>query len=260
MTDWALWGTLVNTGAVLLGSMIGLFFCFLTKKYGEKRTALPRGGESPTPEGERSTPRTKGISDAVMKALGLCAAVIGVSGALKVGNMAVMILSMALGGFIGTLLDLDGLLKRFGAFAERKLHREDGRFAEGLVSATMVYCVGALTVTGAIESGVQHTHTIYYAKSVLDFVTAIVFASTMGMGVLFSSVLLFAVQSSLTLLAVLTVGAISELIIGEVMAVGSLLVLALGLNIMGVSDFKVVNYLPAMFLPIGLCPLFELIF
>ena len=116
-----------------------------------------------------------------------------------------------------------------------------------------------MTVTGAIESGILHQHNTYYAKAMLDMVAAVIFASTLGVGVIFSAAAVFGVQGLFTLVAVLAAGAIPELITGEMIAVGSLLVVAIGTNLLGVTKIKVMNLLPAMFLPIGLCPLFSLI-
>jgi uncharacterized membrane protein YqgA involved in biofilm formation len=116
-----------------------------------------------------------------------------------------------------------------------------------------------MTVTGAMESGILHVHTTYYAKAMLDMVAAVIFATSLGIGVAFSAVGVFAVQGLLTLAAVLAAGAIPVAITGEMIAVGSLLVIAIGTNLLGITKIKVMNYVPAMFFPIGLCPLFQLL-
>lgn len=253
MTSWALWGTIVNTGAVLLGSLVGL----LIKAMAGRAARKAQGDEAIAIEDKGS--RFASLPSTVQKGLGLCVILIGIMGAINVQNMLIMILSVVIGTVAGELLDLDGLLRRFGAFVERKMKGRGGNVAEGFVSATLLFCVGAMTVTGAIESGMLHQHSTYYAKSMLDMVSAAIFASTLGIGVLFSAAAVFGVQGLFTLVAVLAAGAIPELVTGEMIAVGSLLVIGIGTNLLGVTKLKIMNLLPAMFLPIGLCPLFSVL-
>lgn len=249
MTSWPLWGTIVNTAAVALGALCGV----LIKVLGERRAAKrATAGEGLAPTDEKKP------SDSVMRALGLCVILIGMSGALRVNNVLIMIISMALGTALGELLDLDGLVNRFGKWIEHRFKGKEGSIAEGFVTATLLFCVGAMTVTGAIESGISRIHTTYYAKSLIDMVSALVFATTMGVGVVLSAVSIFVSQGVLTLVAVLVGGAIPVAVTGEMIAVGSLLVLGIGTNLLGVTRLKVMNMLPAMFLPLALCPLFSL--
>ena len=248
MTQWALWGTIVNTAAVLLGALLGLGIRAVA---GKKKTVVDEG----------QSPARRDIAGTIQKGLGLCVMLIGLSGALGVKYMLVMILSVALGALVGELLDLDGLLNRFGAFVERKIGGgQKGTFAEGFVSATLLFCVGAMTVTGALEGALMRTHDTYYAKGLIDMVCAVTFASALGAGVVLSAAGVFAVQGTLVLIAVLAGNAIPALVTGEMIAVGSLLVVAIGTNLLGVTKVKVMNLVPAMFFPIALCPLYELIF
>lgn len=250
MTQWALWGTLVNTGTVLLGALVGLLIRLVASKCGRRKCAV----ESAQPEKHR-------VADTIQKGLGLCVLLIGISGALEVQNILVMILAVVLGGLVGELLDLDGLLVRFGAFVEKKCKGLGlGNVAEGFVSATLLFCVGAMTVTGALESGLLHRHDTYYAKSMIDMVSAVIFAASLGGGVLLSAVGVLLVQGALTLIAVLAGAAIPAAITAEMMAVGSLLVIAIGTNLMGVTKIKVMNFVPAMLWPIALVPLLNLLF
>ena len=170
-----------------------------------------------------------------------------------------------LGAIIGELLDLDKRMQALGDWVQKKtarLVRGGGgpSVSEGFVTASLLFCVGAMTVTGAMESGILREHTTYYAKSMIDMVSAVIFASSLGIGVAFSAVGVFAIQGLLTLAAVLAAGAIPTMITGEMIAVGSLLVIAIGTNLLGITKIKVMNYVPAMFVPIGLCPLYELLF
>ena len=247
MTQWALWGTIVNTVAVMLGALLGLGIRAIA---GKKKTVR-----------DAELPARRSVADTIQKGLGLCVILIGISGALGVKYMLVTILSVALGALVGELLDLDGLLNRFGAFVERKLGgKQKGSFAEGFVSATLLFCVGAMTVTGALESALMHTHDTYYAKGLIDMVCAVTFATALGAGVVLSAAGVFVVQGTLVLIAVLAGNAIPAVVTGEMIAVGSLLVVAIGTNLLGVTKVKVMNLVPAMFFPIALCPLYELIF
>ena len=253
MTQWALWGTIVNTVLVLLGALCGL----LIRAVGARCQRQRQEGASSAQQEKPS--RGSGIASTVQKGLGLCVILIGITGALEVQNILVLILSIVLGGLLGEFCDLDGLLNRFGTFLERKM-KGSGNIAEGFVSATLLFCVGAMTVTGALESGLLHTHTTYYAKGMIDMVAAVIFASSLGVGVVLSAAGVFAVQGVLTMIAVLAGGAIPLAITGEMMAVGSLLVVGIGTNLLGVTKIKVMNLVPAMFFPIALCPLYNLIF
>ncbi len=251
MTQWALWGTIVNTGAVILGALVGLAIRALAGR-------LHRGKATETLDaGER---QENHIATAVQKGVGLCVVLIGIMGALDVQNVLVMIISVVLGTLVGELLDLDRWLGRLGAALERRMKGRVNNVAEGFVTATMLFCVGAMTVTGALESGMLRTHDTYYAKSMLDMVSSVIFASSLGVGVMFSAAGVFAIQGVLVLIAVLAGNAIPAAITAEMIAVGSLLVIFIGTNLIGITRIKVMNLVPAMLWPIALCPLFDLLF
>ena len=251
MTQWALWGTIVNTGAVILGALVGLAIRALAKR-------LHRGKVAEVLDaGEK---QENHIAAAVQKGVVLCVVLIGIMGASGVQNVLVMIVSVVLGTLVGELLDLDRWLSRLGTALERRMKGRVNNVAEGFVTATMLFCVGAMTVTGALESGVLRTHDTYYAKSMLDMVSSVIFASSLGFGVMFSAVGVFAIQGALVLIAVLAGNAIPVAITAEMIAVGSLLVIFIGTNLIGITRIKVMNLVPAMLWPIALCPLFELLF
>jgi len=196
MTQWALWGTLVNTAAVAVGALLGLGIRALTTRKKSVTTLEDGFFELPPSKAQR-------VVDTAKKGLGLCVLLIGISGALKIQNVLVMILSVVLGGIVGELLNLDGWLLRFGHFVQKLFKgKGSGDIAEGFISTLLACCVGAMTFTGALESGLYHTHETYYAKAILDLLTAVVFALSMGSGVLISAVGLFLVQGSLTLIVV----------------------------------------------------------
>ena len=225
-------GVLVNTLAVIAGSTCGLLF----------KKAIPQK-----------------LSSGVMTALALCTLYIGVDGMLNGANVLLIIIAMVLGAVVGYLLNIDGGISRLGQWVENRFARaSSGTVAQGFVTASLLFCVGAMTVTGAMEAAMLHQHTTYYAKAMIDMVSAVIFAFSLGYGVLFSAVSVFLIQGTYTLIALLAAGAIPALVTGEMMAVGSLLVVAIGTNLMKVTDIKVMNYLPAMFFPIALVPLMQL--
>lgn len=222
-------GTIVNAIAVIIGSGIGLL---LKKGIPEK------------------------LSDAVMKAVALCVIFIGIDGCLKGENTLIAIISMAVGACLGTLLKLDDGLNSLGKKLEDKLVKDktqENSIAKGFVTASLLFCVGAMTIVGSLESGINNNHEILFSKSLLDFISSIIFSASMGIGVMFSAVFVFVYQGIITVLAQFVGPYLSDAVIAEMTCTGSLLIIALGLNMLGVTKIKVMNYIPAVFLPIILC-------
>ena len=236
MEDFKLWGSIVNAIAVLCGASIGLV---LHRILGA------------TAKGKNE--RTSGLSDAIMRGLGLCVLLIGIQGAIKSQNTMVVILSVVVGAILGHLCDLDGLVNRLGHWIEEKTRGRFGSVAEGFVNASLLFCVGAMTIVGSLNSGLSGDHTMQYTKSMLDLTSSIIFASSMGIGVLFASGAVLILQGGITLLATWIAPLLTEPVIAEMTAVGSLLIIGLALNMLGLTKLKVMNYLPAIFLPILLC-------
>lgn len=222
-------GTIVNAIAVIIGSTIGLL---LKKGIPEK------------------------LSDAVMKAVALCVLFIGIDGCLEGQNTLIAIISMAVGAVIGTLLNLDDRLNSLGKRLEDKFTKDkmkENTFAKGFVTASLLFCVGAMTIVGSLESGINNNHEILFSKSLLDFISSIIFSASMGIGVMFSAVFVLVYQGLITVLAQFVGPYLSDVVIAEMTCVGSLLIIALGLNMLGITKIKVMNYVPAMFLPIVIC-------
>lgn len=222
-------GTLANVAAILIGGGVGLLI-------------------------KKGVPKT--YADTIMGGVGLCVIIIGVKGALSGQNTLLMILSMVIGAALGTLLDLDGKLDRLGAFAQEKLAKGNDTFAEGFVSASLLFCVGAMAVVGSLESGLKGDHATLYAKSLLDGITSIILASTLGPGVLLSVLPILVYQGGIALLAGTLAPVLGEAVITEMTAVGSLLIMMIGLKMLKLIDLKIANYLPAIFLPVLLIHLF----
>ncbi len=220
-------GTLVNTLAAVVGGLLGS----LLKK------GIP----------ER-------FADLVQKGLALCVLYIGVKGSLVGTNTLVTILSLVLGAILGELLDIDGKIERLGAWAQARLTKKGGsRIGEGFVTASLLFCVGSMSVVGSLQSGLTGNHETIFTKSMLDFVSAVILASSLGLGVCLSGAFVLVYQGAIVLLARWAAPILSDYVVAEMSCAGSLLIIALGLNMLGITKLKVGNLLPAMFLPIILC-------
>ena len=218
-------GTVVNTIVVLIGSLIGLFL---------------KGGIS------------KRFEDSIMKALGLSVLWIGISGSLKSTDTLLLILSLVIGVIVGEVIDLDQALNKLGQKIEDKLaknKKDKGGIAEGFVAASLLFCVGAMAIVGAIQSGLEGNHEILFVKSMLDGITAVIYTSTMGIGVAFSAVAIFIYQGMITLASGFLGSVLVESQITNIGAIGSVLIIALGLNMLEITKMKVANFLPAIVVP-----------
>lgn len=217
-------GTFVNMIAVILGGSVGMFL----------------GSRFP-----------KKLSDSLMKALGLCTLLIGISGLSKGENQLFTIISMAVGTVIGEFLDLDGKLTALGDSVEKRFKKdsENVTIAEGFVNASLLFCVGAMTIVGSLQSGLIGDNSMIYTKSLLDFTAAIIFASTLGVGVLLSAFPILIYQGGIVLLAHFLAPLLTEAVIGDMTCTGSLIIIGLSLNMLGITKLKVMNMVPAIFLP-----------
>lgn len=216
-------GTIVNSLAVIIGSLLGI---------------LLKNGIN---EKYKST---------IMDGISLAVIVIGIVGGIKSENMVLVIVSLAIGGLIGEKIDIEGRLDRLGNWAESYFGKGDSNFSKAFVSATLVYCIGAMAIVGSLESGLTGNHQTLYAKSALDGITAIVFASTLGIGTAFSAIPIFIYQGSITLLAKYLKDILTTELVTEMSAVGGILIMAIGINLLGLKKIKVGNLLPAVFLPL----------
>ena len=215
----------------------------------------------------------KRIQYSIMAAMAVCVIYIGIDGILAeapavaegsflsagLKKVLIMIVSMAIGTIIGELIDIDGLISRLGAFLEKRISKgRDGSFSRGFVSASILFCVGAMTVTGALEDALGNPETLL-AKSVIDGISCFIMASTMGIGCAFSAVFLLVYQGALTLVGMFLAGALPAVSISAMSAVGSLVVILVGTNVLGITKVKTANMIPAIFVPIALVPLLSLI-
>ena len=222
-------GAVVNFFTVILGAAIGLIF----------KKGIPEK-----------------LKSALMTGMALCVFLIGVDGILSEGNkILVIIISVAIGAVLGQLIDLDKWVNRLGKILESKFNSQGGnaKIAEGFVSATLLFCVGAMTIVGSLESGINGDNMTIYSKAVIDCIAAITLASTLGFGVMLSSVAVLIIQGSITLLAVYITPFLNADIITQMSTVGSLLIVALSFNMLGITKIKVMNFVPAIFIPLLLC-------
>lgn len=196
------------------------------------------------------------VSERVMQAIGLAVVSIGISGAIRGGNGLIMVLSMVIGTLIGEGLDIDRWIIRIVDQVEARFMNTDseagneGTFKQGFITATMIFCVGSMVIVGSLESGLYGNHTTLYTKSIMDGITALMLASSLGAGVMFSSVPILILEGSLTLLASLLQPLLTDLVITEMISVGSIVLIALGFNLTGLTNFKIMNFSPSIFMPI----------
>jgi len=216
-------GTIVNSIAVVAGALLGVL---LRKGIKEQYTST------------------------IMDGMALAVVIIGIMGAMEMNNLIVVLASIVVGSIIGEKLDLDKRLDNLGTSMEKRFGKGDSDFSKGFIMASLVYCIGAMSILGALESGLTGNHETLYAKSVLDGVSAVIFASTFGIGVAFSAVAVFIYQGSITLLASSVKDLLTPEVINEMSSIGGILIMAIGINILGIKKVKIANMLPAIFIPI----------
>ena len=216
-------GTIVNTLAIIAGAMIGV----IAKK------AIPQR-----------------MGDLVMSAIPIVVMVLGVQFGIASSNILIVIVSLVVGGIIGEWIDIDRRLEDFGVRIQSRMKGGDSNFSAAFVSTTLIYCVGSMAILGSIESGINGNHTILYTKSLMDGISAIFFASTLGAGVIFSGISVFIYHGILTVLAGYIGPYLSPEVVTEMSASGGILLIALSFTILGIKKIKVANLLPAIFLPV----------
>ena len=211
---------LINTLTVLAGSFIGIF---LKKGIPEKYTG------------------------ATMTAIGLFSMVIGFQGAFESRNLLVLLISTILGVLTGTLLDIDGALNRLGKKVEDRFSKNgDGLVAKGFVTATLLFCVGSMTIVGSLQAGTTGDTTMLITKSRMDLFSSMMLTVTLGIGVLLASGSVLVIEGALVLLASVLSPLLSDTMIAEMTAAGSLMIIGIGLNLAGITKLKVADYLPAI--------------
>lgn len=232
-------GTLVNMAAILIGSGLGLLL----------KNGIP-----------------KRLQTTISSAVGLCLIFVGITGAIKglmnvsgttfeTKDTLVVVICMAVGAAIGEWLDLEQKMENLGDWVKSKLPRgaSTSNFTEAFVSTSLVFCIGAMAIVGSIEDSLNHDYIILFTKAVMDGMLSVVFAASMGIGVAFSMFPIGIYQGGITLLAGLVKPYLTDLMIGRLSCIGSILIFALGLNLTIGTKIKITNLLPAVFLPVIVC-------
>lgn len=223
-------GTIINTIAVITGSVIGLII----------HSRMPRR-----------------ITERVFQAIGLFTIFLGIHMATKTDNFLIMIFSMVIGTILGEWIDIDKAFNRFSEWLKKRLKTKNtSTFSEGFVTAFLLFCMGSLTILGAFEEGLGDEPNLLMAKSVLDGFSSIALAASLGIGVLFSAIPLLLYQGGLTLFASSLADYLTDPVINELTAVGGLLLLGLGLNILKIAKLKILNMIPALVIAVVLALIF----
>ena len=217
-------GTIVNALAIVVGGLLGTFFKNkISSEYNET----------------------------IMKALGLSVILIGLKGAFQVKDedLLLLIICLALGSLLGEMMKIEKGIEKIGAWLESKFSKQNG-IANGFVTASLVFCVGAMAIMGSLEAGLSNNNSVLFAKALLDGIFAIIFSSTLGLGVCFSGVSVFLYQGFITLTASLMKEFLTAEVVNQMSAIGGLLIVAIGMNMLDIKRIKVGNMLPAIFLPL----------
>ncbi|MCR5437128.1 MAG: DUF554 domain-containing protein [Treponema sp.] len=223
---------LVNCIAVIAGSFIGLLF---SKKF------------------------TDELSDMIQTAAGVVTVVIGIQMAFKYDSIVYLTLSLIIGGMLGYLINIDGAILKLGSKLERLTRRksseitqEDSRknFSYAFLNASVLFCVGAMSIVGSFKAGVEKDYTIIFTKSILDGFMAISFTAAMGIGTVFSVLIILIYQGALTLLSSFLQPYVSDLLLSEISACGGAIIIMIGINLLGLKKIKTANFLPALVIEI----------
>jgi len=214
-------GAAVNFATIFFGSLIGL--------------ALKKG----IPERFR---------DVIIGGMAFCTVYVGITGLLKGKSTLVIVISIAIGAFVGELFDLEGKMNKLGDYVQSRFKGNDNKISQAFVTATLLYGVGAMAIVGSLQSGISGDHSTLFTKSILDGIMSIILASQLGFGVMLSAVPVFIYQGAITLLSGFLEPYLTETAIAEMTCSGSLLIMMIGFNLLGITKLKIVNYIPAIFI------------
>lgn len=216
-------GTIVNSGAIVLGSIIGLFF----------KRGLPEKWQQ-----------------TMMNSIALCIVIIGIQMAMKTGNIIIVIISLVIGSIIGEIIDIEERMNRLGILLGSRLSKGSssvaGQIAEGFVNSSILFCTGAMAIVGSIQDGLAGDCSTLFAKATLDGIIALILTANVGIGVMLSAVSVGIYQGSITILAGVVEPYITELILQEVTASGGVMIMAIGTNMLRITKIRIGNMLPGM--------------
>ena len=212
-------GSVVNAAAIIAGSLVGIA---LNSRFPDR------------------------IREVVFQGLGLCVLLIGMQMALEVKNPLVVVCSVLLGGITGELLGLEHLFERLASRLKRTIRSKNARFTDGLITASLIYCIGAMAIVGSFTEGLTGDGSILFTKSILDGFASIALASSYGTGVLFSFIPVLLYQGALTLGAGFFQAFFSDLLIAQLTATGGVLILGIGITLMDIKQIRLSSLLPAL--------------
>lgn len=212
-------GSIVNAFAIIGGSVLG---CWLQSHFPER------------------------IRTIVFQGLGLSVLLIGIQMALKTEDTILVIFAILLGGITGELLRLDTLFERLGNRFKKLIGSKNAKFTEGLITASLVYCIGAMAIIGPLEEGIRGNTTVLFTKSILDGFASIAFAATYGSGVLFSFIPVLLYEGTLTLGANFFQQYFSDMMIAQITGCGGLLIIGIGINLLELTEIRMANLLPSL--------------
>ncbi|MEH6949078.1 DUF554 domain-containing protein [Bacillus sp. JJ634] len=216
-------GTLVNAACIAIGAIVGRFLQNIPEK----------------------------VKETVMSGIGLAVAVMGLQMTFKSEQYLIVILSIVIGAVIGEWIDIEKHLNALGKWIESKMKQTEGTsISQGFVTATLIFCIGAMSILGALDSGIRNDHTVLITKAIIDGFTAIILSSTLGIGVLFSAVPIILYEGVIALLATQIdrwiPSGLMDMFIAEMTATGGLMIAVIGLNIMGLTKIRAANLLPGI--------------
>lgn len=186
----------------------------------------------------------------ITEVIAIVVLVMSIQGAIQTQNMMLVLVSMIIGTVIGEALKLEKGISSIADKLRNRFSKEDNQFTTGFITTVMVQCVGAMSILGSIEAGLGISNDTLYFKAVLDFFSSIAFASTYGVGAIFSAVVIFLYQGSIALMANVIAPFLTEIMVAEISAVGNVIMVALSLNMLNLKSYRIVNMLPAMLGPV----------
>ncbi|MGT2750470.1 DUF554 domain-containing protein [Streptococcus orisasini] len=228
-------GTLINTGAIIAGGLLGTFFGHKLKE---------------------------SYQDGLMMASGISVLFIGIAGAmqdmlaishkgLESGQSIFIVACLTLGTLVGEIINIEGLFEHFGDWLKHKTgNAKDSRFINAFVTASLTVCIGAMAVVGAINDGILGDYSVLATKSILDFIIILVMSSTLGKGAAFSAIPVFLVEGSITLFAKILQPLMTQVALANISLIGSILIFCVGLNLVWGKKVRIANMLPALILAV----------
>jgi len=223
-------GTIVNAAAVIIGGLIGLL---LKKNMPERVTSI------------------------YFQAVGLFTLAIGITMIIKMDHILIVVGSLAIGSLLGEWIDLENKANRMSNYLKKKFRIGNERFSEGLVTAFLLFCIGSMTIVGAIDEGIKGSHELLFTKSLMDFFSAMLLASAFGIGVVFSAIPLLLFQGLLTLIAMWASSFFSPVLIQGLTSIGGILLIGLGFNILEIKKIRIMNMLPSLIVVVLMLWLFS---